>query len=293
MKKIGIITDSHSSITQEEAKKLGVTVLPMPFYIEEECYYEDVTLTRDDFFKHLEDGKKVSTSQPSPEDVMEAWREGLKEYEKLLYIPISSGLSGGCMTAQGLAEKSEFKDKVLVVDNGRVSTPAHCAIIDALNMIEKGCSAEEIKNTLEEYKDKETIYLAVKTLEYLKKGGRLSPVAALIGTALKISPVLKLDIGNLDSYKNCRGFNKAKKTMLAAMRNDLENRFKDWYEKGEIYLLAASSGTKEETEQWIKEIQEEFPDMEVMCDNLSLGVCCHTGAGALGIGCSCKPILDK
>ena len=293
MKKIGIITDSHSSITREEADRLGITVLPMPFYVGDERYYEDVTLTREDFFKNLEEGKKVSTSQPSPEEVMDAWREGLKEYEKLLYIPISSGLSGGCETAQGLACKNEFQGKVLVVDNGRVSTPAHCAILDALNMIDKGYSAEEIKTTLEEYKDKETIYLAVKTLEYLKKGGRISPAVALIGTALNVSPVLKLDIGKLDSYKKCRGFAKAKKIMLEAIRHDLENRFKDWYEKGEIYLLAASAGTKEETDQWIKEIQAEFPDMEVMCDNLSLGVCCHTGQGALGIGCSCKPVLDK
>ncbi len=292
MEKIGIITDSHSSITVEEAKKLGIKVLPMPFYIDGECYYEDIDLTRDKFFNSLEEGKNVSTSQPSPEEVMNIWREGLKEYEKVLYIPISSGLSGSCMTAQGLAMDEEFNGRVLVVDNGRVSTPSHCAILDALEMIKKGYSAEKIKDILEEYKDKETIYLSVRTLEYLKKGGRISPGGAMIGSMLNISPVLKLDIGKLDAFKKCRGFAKAKKAMLAAMREDLENRFKDWYEKGHIYLLAASSGTEEETAKWVEEIKAEFPDMEVMCDNLSLGVCCHTGPGALGIGCSCKPMLD-
>ncbi len=289
MGKIGIITDSHSSITRDEANKLDIKVLPMPFYIDDECYYEDVNLTREEFFMSFEEGKNVSTSQPSPDSVMNIWREGLKEYEKILYLPISSGLSGSCMTAQGLAQDEEFAGRVLVVDNGRVSTPAHCAILDALHMIEKGYSAEKIKHVLEEYKDKETIYLSVKTLDYLKKGGRISSAAAMIGNVLNISPVLKLDIGKLDAYKKCRGFIKAKRAMLAAIRDDLENRFKDWYDKGQIYLLAASSGTKEETDQWIDEIKAEFPNMEVMCDNLSLGVCCHTGPGALGIGCSCKP----
>ncbi len=293
MEKIGIITDSHSSITREEADKLGIKVLPMPFYINGECYYEDVNLTREKFFLCFDEGKNVSTSQPSPDSVMSIWREGLKEYEKILYLPISSGLSGSCMTAQGLALEEEFNGKVLVVDNGRVSTTEHCAILDALGLIKKGYSAEEIKCILENYKNKETIYLSVKTLDYLKKGGRISSATAVIGGALNITPVLKFDIGNLDSYKKCRGIIKAKRLMLTAIREDLENRFKEWYEKGKIYLLAASSGTEEETVEWVREIKEEFPDMEVMCDNLSLGVCCHTGPGALGIGCSCKPILDE
>ena len=289
MKPIGIVTDSHSSISQKQAKELGVAVLPMPFYIDGTCYYEDITLSREEFFRRLDSGADISTSQPAPAEVLKYWDDALREYEQVLYIPISSGLSGSCSTAHMLAQDEPYKGRIFVVDNGRVSTPLHCTILDALNLIEKGFSAAEIKRILEEYRDKMVIYVGVDTLEHLKKGGRITPATAAIGSILNIKPVLRFDVGTLDTYKKCRGFLKAKKTMLEAMRHDLTTRFKKWYEKGDIYLLAASSSTKEATEEWINEIKDFFPGMDVMCDDLSLGVSCHIGFGGLGIGCSCKP----
>ena len=289
MKPIGVATDSHSGIVPDVAKRLGIMVLPMPFFIEDECYYEEVSITRDEFFKQLRSGKTVSTSQPSPEAVMEFWREGLKEYEKILYIPMSSGLSGSCNTAKMLAEESEFEGKIYVVDNGRVSTPLHRSILDALELIEEGHGAEEIKEILEEARDKMVIYLGVETLEYLKKGGRITPATAAIGTLLNIKPVLKFDVGSLETYRKCRGMKKARREMLEAMKRDFETTFRDYYQNGEVYLLAASSADAATTQGWIEEIQEFFPGMEIQCDVLSLGLSCHAGEGALGIGCSCRP----
>lgn len=293
MKSIGIMTDSHSGISREDAEKLGIRVLPMPFYMNDECYYEEVTLSREIFFQKMEEGIAVSTSQPSPESVMNMWDEMLQEYEQVLYLPMSSGLSGSCSTACALASDEKYEGKVFVVDNGRVSTPLYRSILDAMELVKEGYDASATKEILEEYKSSMVIYLGVNTLEYLKKGGRLTPTSAAIGTLLNIKPVLKLDVGTLDVYQKCRGFAKAKKIMLEAMHNDLETRFKEAHEKGELYLLAASSATPEVTEQWVQEIKAEFPGMEVQCANLSLGICCHTGPGALGIGWSRKPVRSE
>lgn len=289
MKAIGIVTDSHGGISQKEAKELGVKVLPMPFYFGDECYYEGVSITRDEFFKRLNQGEKVSTSQPSPEAVMEIWRESLKEYEKILYMPISSGLSGSCNTARMLAEEDEFAGKVFVVDNGRIATPMHRSILDAMELAEEGYGAERIKEILEEAREKMSIYIAVETLEFLKKGGRITPATVAIGTLLNIKPVLKLDVGVLENHIKCRGMKKARREMIEAMKQDLRAKFAKEYNKGEIYLLAASSADEITTQGWLEEIKEAFPDMEVLCDDLSLGISCHTGEGALGIGCSCRP----
>lgn len=289
MKPIGIVTDSHSSITPRQAEELGILVLPMPFYFGEECFYENRDLSREAFFEKLEAGVPVTTSQPGLQEVMDIWDEALKEYEKILYIPISSGLSGSCQVAMAMAEDEPYHGRVLVVDNGRVSTPLHRSILDALELIEEGYSAEEIKQILEENKARMVIYIGVETLEHLKKGGRITPAAAMLGNVLNIKPILKLSVGKLDSFKKCRGFAKARKTMIEAVREDLENQFKEEYQNGELYLMAASSASEEETRQWVEEIEEAFPGMEVMCDNLSLGVCCHIGRGGLGIGLSCRP----
>lgn len=289
MKSIGVITDSHGGISQEEAKKLGVKVLPMPFYFEDDCYYEGVSITREEFFAQLRSGKKVSTSQPSPEDVMKIWREGLEEYEQILYIPLSSGLSGSCDTAKMLAGEEEFEGKVFVVDNGRVSTPLHRSILDALELIEEGFLAEQIRDILEAARDKMVIYIAVETLEFLKKGGRITASTAALGTLLNIKPVLKFDVGILETHKKCRGMKKARKEMLEAMKNDLQTTFKEYYDKNEVYLLAASSADKQTTQEWVQEIKDYFPGMEVLCDDLSMGLSCHIGENGLGIGCSCRP----
>ncbi len=289
MESIGVVTDSNSRILPKEAEVLGIMVLPMPFYVDDECFYEEVSITRKEFFEQLNAGKKVSTSQPSPEAVMELWRKGLKNFEKLLYIPMSSGLSGSYNTARMLAEEPEFENKVLVVDMGRVSTPLRQSIMDILELVEEGYSAEQIKEIMEADRDKMSIYIAVETLEYLKKGGRITPATAALGTLLNIKPVLKLDVGVLETYGKCRGMKKAKREMLEAMKKDLETRFCEYYNRNEVHLLAASSADEETTQEWLEEIRAFFPGMEILCDNLSLGISCHIGEGGLGIGCSCRP----
>lgn len=313
MQPVGIVTDSHSGITQKEARSLGVKVLPMPFYVGEECCYEGLddmggsheaesagrakvseeripTMSRQDFFEKMAAGMEISTSQPSPASVMELWDEALKEYEHIVYIPISSGLSGSCGTAMMMAQEDEYQGRVHVVDNGRVSVLLYRSVLDALALAQKGYSAEAIKNKLEEYRAKMAIYIAVEDLTYLKKGGRISPTAASLGTILNIKPVLKFDVGTLDVYKKCRGMKKARAEMLLAMKNEMEHTFGEYYKKDEVYLLAASSADQETTASWLSEIREFFPGKEVIYGDLPLGLCCHIGPGGLGIGCSCKVI---
>lgn len=289
MSTIGIVTDSHSGITKAEAQRLGIKVLPMPFYVGEECYYEDVTLTRQEFYQKLKENADISTSQPSPADVMDIWNEALREFDEIIYIPISSGLSGSCQTAISLSGNTEYKGKVYVVDNGRVSTPMHRSVLDALELVKEGYSAADIKRILEAARANMVIYVGVQTLDNLKKGGRISTAAAAVATVLNIKPVLRFDVGNLDVYKKCRGFAAAKKAMLEAVKEDLNTKFKTWYDAGRVHILAASSSEKEDTDEWVREIKDAFPGMEVMCDDLSLGVSCHIGYGGLGIAVSCYP----
>ena len=289
MKQIGIATDSHCGISPETARLLGIRVLPMPFYFGEECFYEEVSITREEFFRRLNAGENVSTSQPSPEAVMELWRKALEEYESILYIPMSSGLSGSCHTAMMLSEEEEFAGRVFVVDNGRIATPLHRSVLDAMELVEEGCTAAQIKEILENDKENMTIYIAVETLEFLKKGGRITAATAALGTLLNIKPVLRLGVGVLDTYKKCRGMRKAKNEMLATMKQEMETTYKEAIERGEFYLMAASSADEETTKEWVEEIKAYFPGFEVMCDYLSMGISCHTGEGALGIGCSCRP----
>lgn len=289
MKKIIVTTDSHSCISQEKAAELGIKVLPMPFYIDDKCYLENVSLSREEFFEKLISGATVATSQPSPSSLFELWDGLLDEYEQIVHIPISSGLSGSCEMAEAFSRQEEYNGRVFVVDNGRVSTPLYRSILDALELIEEGYSAEEIKRILEASKADAVIYVAVDDLTYLKRGGRVNAATAAIATALNIKPVLKFDIGTLDTYKKCRGFKNARKTMIEAIKNDFETKFKEYYDRGEINLLAASSASEEVTNDWINEIKQAFPGMEVLCEPLSFGLACHIGPNGLGIACSCKP----
>lgn len=227
MKPIGVVTDSHSGISPEEAEQLGVKVLPMPFYVDNRCCYEGVTFTREEFLEKLKNGAKVSTSQPSPLEVMKFWDEALMEFEQIIYIPISSGLSGSCSTASMLASDEKYENKVFVVDNGRVSAPLRRSVLDALELIEKGYVAPWIKKMLESSRSDMVIYVGVETLENLKRGGRISAASAALGTVLNIKPVLKFDVSTLDVYQKCRGFNKARKVMIEAMKNDLNTKFEN------------------------------------------------------------------
>jgi len=286
MKKIGIITDSHSSITKEEAERLGVTVLPMPFYIGDECFYEDVTLTREDFFKYLNEGKSVSTSQPSPEAIMQLWDKLLREYDEIVHIPMSSGLSGSCQTAMMLAQ--DYEGKVFVVDNQRISVTQRQSALDAVELAKQGKTAAEIKQILEADKFNSSIYIMVDTLHYLKKGGRLTPAVAAIGTLLRIKPVLQIQGEKLDTFAKARTVNQAKSIMMNAIKSDIENRFGGVSKENQVYLQIAHTKNEEAAKALAAELQEVFPDYPIYVDNLSLSVSCHIGPGSLAIACAKK-----
>lgn len=289
MSTVRIVTDSHSSITQEVARELGITVLAMPFEIDGKDYFEGVDLSREEFFDKLASGAEVHTSQPVPLTVLRAWDELLETYDQIVYIPISSGLSGSCETAQAMAQKKGYKGRVFVVDNGRVSTPMYRSVLDAIELVKEGFDGAQIKELLEAYRDKMNIYIAVDSLEHLRKGGRVSAMAAAVGSVLNIKPVLQFDVGTLNVIKKCRGMKLARKSMIEALKQDFATKFKEFYDQGEIYLLAASSCDEATTESWVKEIKEAFPDMEVLCEQLPLAICCHIGQGGLGVGYSCRP----
>ena len=289
MHAIGIATDSHASLPPDVAKQLNIRILPMPFTIDGQDYLEGVDLTREEFFARQAAGADIATSQPSPSTVMALWDEMLLTHEQILYMPISSGLSGSCSTATALAQDEPYLGRVFVVDNGRVASPLYQSILDARYLEEKGLTAPQIKAALESVRDQVSIYIAVETLTYLQKGGRISSAAAAVGTLLNIKPILHLATGKLESYKKARGMNKACEVMLESIRSDLAIRFQEAHARGDVFLLAAGSADKQTTAKWLKQIETAFPGMPIQYDDLSMGVSCHTGEGALGIGLSVRP----
>lgn len=281
MSKVAIVTDSNSGITQARAKELGIFVLPMPFLIDGKEFQDGVTLFPKEFYEYLEKDAEVSTSQPSPQAVLELWEEVLKEYDEIVHIPMSSGLSGSCQTAMMLAE--DYDGKVQVVNNQRISVTMVRSIMDALNLINVGKSAAEIKAILEEEALQASIYITVTTLKYLKKGGRITPAAAALGTMLKIKPVLQIQGEKLDSFAKVRTMSAAKKTMLDAIRQDLEERFKGC----NVELAIAHTNNEAAALAFKEDVEAEFPGYEVkLVDELSLSVSCHIGDGALAIACT-------
>lgn len=279
MGRVAVATDSNSGITQKEAEKLGIRVLPMPFFINGELYLEDITLTQEEFYKRLLEDADISTSQPSPGDVIDLWDEILKEYDEIVYIPMSSGLSSSCETAIGLSQ--DYDGKVHVIDNQRISITQRQSVLDALEMAKKGMSAQEIDDVLMREKLEASIYITVDTLKYLKKGGRVTPAAAAIGTVLNLKPVLQIQGEKLDSFAKVRGWKAAKKTMLDAAAKDLAGRFSG----KEMYIHAAYTCSEEEAMEWKGEIEAKFPGYDIHMDKLSLSVSCHIGAGSKAIAC--------
>lgn len=286
MSRIAIVTDSNSGITQEQAKEMGIFVLPMPFFIREEMFMEGITLTQEEFYKNLTEDADISTSQPTPADVMDLWTGILKEYDEIVHIPMSSGLSASAETAMSLAQM--FEGKVFVVDNQRISVTQRQSVLDAQNMALAGKSGAEIKELLEQMKLESSIYITVETLKYLKKGGRITPAAAAIGTILNMKPVLQIQGEKLDAYAKVRGKLKAKKVMMDAMKKDWSTRFKQAVLDGEMELYAAYGGNLEEALEWKTEIEDAFPGITCYMDPLSLSVACHIGEGALAIACCRK-----
>lgn len=286
MRKIAIVTDSNSGITQDEGRKLGISVLPMPFYINEVMYLEGVTLSQEEFYERLKKDEPISTSQPNPGEVCGLWDTLLKEYNEIVHIPMSSGLSASCETAMGLAR--DYDGKVQVVDNQRISVTQKQSVMDALTLVQAGKSAAEIREILEAESRESSIYITLETLKYLKKGGRITPAAAAIGTVLNLKPVLQIQGDKLDAYSKVRGKKQAKRVMLKAMKEDFDSRFAEYAKRGEMCLEMAYTGNQEEAEEFKKEVQEMFPDYEIQMDPLSLSVACHIGYGALAVACSKK-----
>lgn len=288
--KTAIITDSNSGITQSAAKELGIYVVPMPVLIDGEQYYEDLTLSQEQFYEKLKADANVSTSQPNPIDVGEIWAKALKTYDSVIYIPMSSGLSETCNTLAHYAQTEEqFKGKVFVVDNQRISITQRRSVYDAIKMANEGKSAEEIYNWLMDTKMTSSIYIMVETLKYLKKGGRLTPAVAAIGTLLKIKPVLQIQGFKLDQFAKTRKVADAKTIMINAIKSDLENRFAKEVAEGKMVLALAHTDNYEEIMKFKEEVQQAIPDIEIeFVDPLSLSVSCHIGPGALAVACTIK-----
>ena len=285
--KVAVVTDTNSGITPEEAKELGVTVVPMPFLINDEEFFEDVTLNQQQFYEKLMSGANVSTSQPNIYSVMDIWQEVLKTHDQLVYIPMSSGLSNSCETAQNFAK--EFEGKVEVVDNKRISVTQKQSVVDAVNLAKQGKTATEIKEYLLNTSMNASIYIMVPTLTYLKKGGRVTPAAAAIGTLLKIKPVLQIQGAKLDKFCQVMTLNQAKRKMIGQMLKDIETRFKDLVEQNRFKIFMAYTYDKEKCLEFANEANEALKKYNLkveLIDPLSLSVSCHIGPGAIAIaGC--------
>lgn len=280
--RIAVAVDTNSGITPKEAKEWGVSLISMPFCINDKIYYEGKTLTQEEFFAHLAEDVEISTSQPSPGELLDTWDRLLQTNDAVIYIPMSGGLSSSVQSAKILA--SDYKGKVYVVDNKRISVTQRQSVLDALYFVEQGYSAEMIKKMLEDTALDASIFITVDTLKYLKKGGRVTPAAAAVGSVLNIKPVLQIQGDKLDAFKKVRGWKAAKKAMIAALHEEIEGRFAD----KKLWLGTAYSGDKAAGEEWHQTVCEEFPGYEVIGGVLPLSIACHTGPGALGIGCITK-----
>ncbi|MCQ4727090.1 DegV family protein [Anaerotignum faecicola] len=286
MKKVAVITDSNSGITQKEGKSLGINVIPMPFTINGEIFLEDINLTQDDFYKMLEAGAEISTSQPAVGDILDLWDRVLADYDEIVHIPMSSGLSSSYQTAAVLAE--DYGGRVRVVNNQRISVTQKQSVFDALKLSQSGKSALEIKEILENTKFESSIYITLETLKYLKKGGRITPAAAALGDILKLKPVLQIQGEKLDAFAKARTKKMAKKIMINALRNDFENRFKV-PENGEgMHIEMAYTSNKDEIMEFYEELKEIYPNHNVIIDPLSLSIACHIGPGAIAVACTRK-----
>ena len=280
--KIAVVTDSNSGITQAQAKEMGITVLPMPFMIDGETYYEDITLTQEQFYQRLKDNSDISTSQPTPDFIMKLWDELLKEYDQIVHIPMSAGLSGSCATAMMLAGEDEYEGNVFVVDNHRISVTQYQSVKDAMMLADMGMDGAQIKKRLEETAADSVIFVTVDTLKYLKKGGRITPAAAALGTLLRIKPVLIILGEKLDSFAKARTMKQAKTLMMNAIQKELDERLHD-SECKDCHLAIAHSDNEEAALEFKKEVEERFPDADIYLAPLSLSIACHIGPGSLAL----------
>ena len=285
MSKVAVMTDSNSGITQAEGKELGITVLPMPFYIDNEMYYEDIDLTKGEFYERIKSDCEIKTSMPLVGDVRDKWDEILKEYDEIVYIPMSSGLSSSCETAIMLSQ--DYDGKVCVVNNQRISVTMRQSVLDAMYLRDQGKTAEEIKNILEEKKFESSIYIMLDTLYYLKKGGRITPAAAALGTLLKLKPVLQIQGDKLDAFAKARTAKQGKSIMLDTIKKDFMEKYND-PEGKDMHIEIAYSYDLDAAEKFKEEVQAEFPNHDIVMNPLSLSVACHIGPGAIAVAYSKK-----
>ena len=285
-KKIAVVTDSNSGITQKQAQEMGLYVLPMPFMINNETYFEDITLSQAEFYERLASGADVVTSQPSPDSVMKLWDELLQTYDEIVHIPMSSGLSGSCQSALMLA--ADYEGRVQVVNNQRISVTQRQSALDAMELADKGMEAAQIKQFLEDDKFNSSIYIMLDTLYYLKKGGRITPAAAALGTILRLKPVLTIQGDKLDAFAKARTVSQGKTMMINAIRNDMEKRF-GGVNKDNIWLQIAYTYDLDAATQLRDEVAAQFPGFAIHMDPLSLSIACHIGPGSLAVAC-CKKI---
>lgn len=284
MSKIAIITDSNSGINFEAGKEIGVRVLPMPFLIDGKTYYEEISLSQTEFFEKLESDVDISTSQPSPESVMKIWDDALEEADEVVYIPMSSGLSSSCHTALMLAD--DYEGKVQVVDNQRISVTQRQSVLDALELAKRGLTAAQIKEELERAKFESSIYIMLDTLKYLKKGGRIIPAAAALGSALRLKPVLTIQGEKLDAFAIAKTKKQGVKKMLSAIEDDINSRFGGVDHMENIHMEIAHTKNPEAAEELRQQIIEKFGVKQVDLYPLSLSIACHIGPGSLAVACS-------
>ena len=285
--RIAVVTDSNSGITQRQAKEMGIFVLPMPFMIDDETYFEDINLTQEEFYRRLADNSDISTYQTSPEDVMKQWDEVLEEYDQIVHIPMSSGLSGSCQTAQMLASEEKYEDRVFVVNNQRISVTQEQSVKDAQMLAGLGMDGAGIRKRLEETKFDSVIYITVDTLKYLKKGGRITPAAAALGTLLKLKPVLTILGEKLDAYAKARTMKQAKSMMMTAIQKDLDTKLKDGGCRN-THMAIAHTQNEEAALELKKEIEQLYPYADILVAPLSLSIACHIGPGSLAIAATKK-----
>lgn len=284
MSRIAVITDSNSGINFEDAKELGIKVLPMPFLIDGKTYFEEISLSQEEFFEKLENDVDISTSQPSPESVMKIWDEALEEADEVVYIPMSSGLSSSCHTALMLAD--DYDGKVQVVDNQRISVTQRQSVLDAMELAKRGLTAVQIKEKLEKVKFESSIYIMLDTLKYLQKGGRITPAAAAFGSALRLKPVLTIQGEKLDAYTIAKTKKQGVKKMLTAIEDDINKRFGGTDHMENIHMEIAHTKNPEAAEDLKQQIIEKFGVTEVDLYPLSLSIACHIGPGSIAVACS-------
>ena len=282
MPRVAVITDSNSGITQQMGKDMGIEVVPMPFTIDDKTYYEDINLTREEFFQMMEDGKEILSSQPSPADLMKLWDKTLEKYDQIVYIPMSSGLSSSCQNARMIA--NEYNGKVFVVNNQRISVTQKRSVEDAIELAKNGYDAARIRDILHRDKMEASIYIMLDTRKYLKKGGRITPAAAAIGTLMRIKPVLQIKGERLDAFSKARTLSQGKTIMINALHHDIDTLF-GGIDADNVFIYAVHAQVPKAFSVFSDEVRQAFPSYDIEEARLSLSICCHIGPGALAMGC--------